>query len=100
MPINLSPELVRYITLLAKLRLTEEQVATYDRDLSAIVGYMQELQQLDLSQTAETARVNSELNVLREDKVEDSLSQSQALQNASRTHAGYFVVPYIFTETL
>lgn len=92
----ISKDLIKNLSNLAKINLTEEQIEKYNNDLSSIMGYMEEIKNLDVSNISETSRVAKEENVLREDVVKESLPQSEALKNSKNTNNGYFLVPAIF----
>jgi aspartyl/glutamyl-tRNA(Asn/Gln) amidotransferase C subunit len=59
---------------------------------------MDEIKNLDVDNIPETTRVTEEENIFREDVVEPSLSQADALKNAKNTRNGFFVVPYVFEK--
>ena len=93
---KISEGLVKTISRLAKLNLTDKQIEKYTKDLSSVVGYMEEIKNLDVKKITETSRVNDEDNILRNDEIKPSLSQKEALKNCKNTHNGYFLVPAIF----
>lgn len=95
---KISKDLVNSLSKLAKIKLSEKELEKYAEDLSSVVGYMDEIKKLDVEDIPETARVTDEGNILREDLVKESLSQSQALKNSKNTHKGYFLVPQILKE--
>lgn len=91
----LSPEQVRHIAHLARLTLTEEEVAAYGEQVSEILDYAQMLSRLDTDAIPPTASVIPQRGVMREDVVEPSLPREQALANAPHVSDGYFVVDAI-----
>lgn len=94
----ISKQTVEHIARLANLELTEEQIEAYTAHLASIIAYMKEIRDLDVSTVPETFRVIDEENVFREDEVNLSLTQQEALQNAERVHEGFFVIPAIFNS--
>jgi len=88
----LSKELVKHVAVLAKLRLTEEEIETFRRQLSAILDYAGILERLDTSSIPPTSSVLPLTNVLRADCVEPSMPQADALANTPRAQDGYFRV--------
>jgi aspartyl-tRNA(Asn)/glutamyl-tRNA(Gln) amidotransferase subunit C len=78
----LSHEEVRNIAELAKLELTDEEVALYAGQLSDILGYFQRLQELDTSHIEPTASVLPLKNVMRPDDVGEALPPEQVVANA------------------
>ena len=95
---KISKDTVRNLAKLAKLNLTDRQIDKYSQDLTAVVGYMEEIKNIDVSQVSETSRVTEEENIFREDEVKPSLSQKEALKNSNNTHNDYFLVPQILKE--
>lgn len=91
-------DLINTLSKLAKINLTKEQEEKYAGEFSSIIGYMDEIKNLDVESIPETARVTDEGNVLREDQIKPSLSQEQSLKNSKNTHNGYFLVPQILKE--
>ena len=95
MPKTSSPIPVKHIAQLANLNLTDDQLIFYQKSLSSVVDLMEQISSLDLKNVSPTARVIDEENILREDVVEKSLSQSEVLKNAKKHHAGFFVADYV-----
>ncbi|HEX8932058.1 MAG TPA: Asp-tRNA(Asn)/Glu-tRNA(Gln) amidotransferase subunit GatC [Patescibacteria group bacterium] len=89
---------VKNLAKLANLQLTSHQEENLNQSITAVIAYMDEIKNLDIDNITETTRTTEEENVLREDIVEPSLSQADALKNAKKTKNGFFVVPAIFEE--
>ena len=91
---SFTPDFVQHIAALAKIRVDESQAQVLANEFDESMAVVDELTQIDTAGIAPTYQVNNLSNVWREDVVvpEQMLSQAQALQNAPRTHAGYFVV--------
>lgn len=95
---ELSREEVRNIAELAKLDLTEDEVALYAGQLSNILGYFQRLQELDTSHIAPTASVLPLKNVLRPDVSAAPLLPEQVVANAPEAVDHQFLVNTILDE--
>ncbi len=94
----ITKDLIDSLSKLAKINLTKEQEEKYAGEFTSVIGYMDEIKNLDVENIAETSRVSDEGNVLRDDEIQPSLSQKQALANSKNTHDGYFLVPQILKE--
>ncbi len=94
----LSHEEVRRIAELAKLELTEEEVALYAGQLSNILDYFQKLQTLDTSHIEPTASVLSLKNVLRPDVATPPLSPAEVIANAPDAEDNPFRVSAVLDE--
>ncbi len=93
MPITI--EEVKHVATLAKLSFSDEELAKIAKELDAIVGYVEQLKELNVDDVPPTSHVLDLFNVFREDKVEPWLSTEEALQNAPAQKMGYFSVPKV-----
>ncbi|MCX7050122.1 MAG: Asp-tRNA(Asn)/Glu-tRNA(Gln) amidotransferase subunit GatC [Candidatus Sumerlaeota bacterium] len=96
--ILISEDDVRHVALLSRLEFDAERLKHYTRDLNAILGYIEQLKELDTSGVEPTSHAIKQVNVLREDAARASLTNEEALANAPESEAGYFKVPKIIQE--
>jgi len=96
---KLSLAKVEHIAELAKLGLTDQEKAIFQEQLSAILEYAERLDRVDTSAVPPTPAVLSLRNVMRQDAVEPSLSQQDALSNAPDAAKGCFRVKTILDWT-
>jgi aspartyl-tRNA(Asn)/glutamyl-tRNA(Gln) amidotransferase subunit C len=91
---------IRHVATLARLALTEDEVATYGAQLGNLMTYVDKLRDLDTENVAATAQVIPSRNVQREDRVrpETMLPRDVALANAPDAYLGFFRVPRIIAE--
>ncbi|HEX6287683.1 MAG TPA: Asp-tRNA(Asn)/Glu-tRNA(Gln) amidotransferase subunit GatC [Herpetosiphonaceae bacterium] len=87
---------VRKVALLARLRLSEDELTLMQQQLSSILDYMQMLQEVDVTDVPTTAQVTDVVNVVRPDDVRPSLPVDEVLAAASRHEEGYFKVKPVF----
>jgi len=92
---KLSQERVEHIANLAKLELSDEEVATYQAQLSAILEHFERLQELETKEIPPTATVLPLRSVTRADEVEQPLLRDEALKNAPEVEDGCFQVPAV-----
>ncbi len=92
---QLSHDEVRKIADLAKLDLTDDEVALYASQLSSILGYFRKLQEVDTSHIAPTASVLPLKNIFRADEPAPPLTPEQATANAYDKYDGQFRVSAI-----
>ncbi len=88
------------ITKLAELPIAEEKLQKLASQLEHTIEHVNRLEGIDTSHVGDTNTVTNLTNVVREDVVEPSLSQEEALKNAKKTHNGLFVVPVILEEAV
>ena len=86
---------VRYVAHLARLNLTPEEEQKFGAQLGQILGYIEKLNQLDVSGVEPTAHAVPLVNVTRPDEVRPSLTNEEALRNAPARANGLFLVPKI-----
>lgn len=89
----ISPEDVAYVARLARLRLTDEEQERMTRELSAVLEYVEHINELDLEGVEPTARVVDLVNVQRPDEIVESLTREEALANAPEVADNGFAVP-------
>jgi aspartyl-tRNA(Asn)/glutamyl-tRNA(Gln) amidotransferase subunit C len=86
---------VKYVAHLARIALTSDEQEKFEAQLSNILGYIEKLNQLDVSGIEPTAHAVPLINVFRPDEVRPSLSNEEALRNAPASANGLFMVPKI-----
>ena len=96
--VKISKDLIDSLSKLAKINLTKEQEEKYAGEFSSVMGYMEEIKNINVDHIQETSRIAKDENVLREDIVKESIPQKDALKNSKNTNDGYFLVPAIFKE--
>lgn len=91
---------IRHVAKLARLALTEDEIATYGAQLGDLMSHVDELGSLDTQNVAATAQVVPSRNVQRADALrpETMLTHEAALRNAPQAQNGYFRVPRIIAE--
>ena len=95
---ELSHDQVRDIAELAKLDLTEAEVALYADQLSHILQYFERLQTLDTSTIEPTASVLPLKNVFRPDVAGAALPPEDVIANAADTEDNQFRVSAVLGD--
>ena len=85
----------KQIAHLARLDLTAGELKRVGKDLKKILGYIDSLRTLDLTDVEPTAHGSSVATPLREDVVVQSLSCEDALEAAPKKDGPGFVVPKV-----
>lgn len=67
----LSKEEVKHIAALARVGLAEEDIEKFQKDLSSILDFVEQLKEVDISGVEPAAHITGLTNRLREDKVEE-----------------------------
>ena len=92
---QLTPADVRKVASLARLKVSDEEVASLTTDLTAILGYVDVLNEIDTTGIEPMVHAVELYNVLRADTVVESLPRAAALSNAPRSDGECFLVPAI-----
>ncbi|MBC7816294.1 MAG: Asp-tRNA(Asn)/Glu-tRNA(Gln) amidotransferase subunit GatC [Planctomycetaceae bacterium] len=92
---QLTPADVRKVASLARLKVTDAEVLSLTTDLTAILGYVDVLNELDTTGIEPMVHAVELHNVLRADSLVESLPRTAALSNAPRSDGECFLVPAI-----
>jgi len=93
---TISTQDVSYIAGLAKIAVSDEEVAKLQQELAAILAYVAQLDELDTSGVEPTYQVTGLRNVTREDSLIDyGVSQAELLKNAPHTQDNQIKVPKV-----
>lgn len=83
---------VHRLAKLARIGVSDEQAAHLATELAQIVGFVEQLQAVDISDTLPTDQVTGLVDVWREDVVKPSMDRKELLKNAPAQKDGYIVV--------
>lgn len=86
---------VEHIGWLSRISLTEEDAAEYASELSMVLDYFGQLDEVDTSGVDPTYHVADVMNVFREDESVSSLPQDEVLRNPAESKEGYIKAPKI-----
>ncbi|MFH1394964.1 MAG: Asp-tRNA(Asn)/Glu-tRNA(Gln) amidotransferase subunit GatC [Candidatus Omnitrophota bacterium] len=90
---------VRYVANLSRLSLNDKDVVTFQNQLTQILDYIAQLNEVDTDNTLPTTHVLSSLkNVFREDVLKESILPEDALKNAPEKKDNFFKVPKIINN--
>jgi len=94
----LSREEVQHIALLARVGLSEEDIARFREQLSEILDYFQRLRQVNTDDVPPTAHTLPLHNVMRSDEPRPSFDKEEVLANAPQRQDDLFQVQAILEE--
>jgi aspartyl-tRNA(Asn)/glutamyl-tRNA(Gln) amidotransferase subunit C len=92
---RISADQVKHVANLARLAITEEEAEMFTKQLDSIISFAEQLNELDTDNVEPTSHVLDMKNVMREDKPEKGLPQSEVLKNAPDHQDGQIKVPAI-----
>jgi len=91
---EVNEETVRHIAKLARIKLDEKEVEQFKKDLSSILELFSKIENVETSDEFTIQPVESN-NKLREDKVEESLSEEEIFKNTKHKEEEFFKGPKI-----
>ncbi|MCH7397071.1 Asp-tRNA(Asn)/Glu-tRNA(Gln) amidotransferase subunit GatC [Belliella sp. R4-6] len=86
---------LKKIAHLARLEFDEKSAEKMTQDMTQILDWVEQLNELDTDNIEPITTMSSEVNVLREDKVGEHLSHESGLKNAPQRDSDYFRVPKV-----
>ena len=92
---SVSKKDVKYIADLARLEFTEQETELLAEDMNDILGYMEQLSELDTEDVEPLSHVIELGQNLREDEEKTPLDHDEALKNAPDADSDYFRVPKV-----
>ncbi|HUD44342.1 MAG TPA: Asp-tRNA(Asn)/Glu-tRNA(Gln) amidotransferase subunit GatC [Patescibacteria group bacterium] len=90
---------VKHVAKLANLQISEDELPKFEKQLSEVLQYVDQLQSVDTQGVKETSQVTGLENILRVDVAKESLSQEAALSNAKNKHNNLFQVKGILENS-
>jgi aspartyl-tRNA(Asn)/glutamyl-tRNA(Gln) amidotransferase subunit C len=89
---------IEKVALLARLQLTDDELSKITVELAQIVGYVDQLGEVDPNGIEPMAHAIESANVFRDDVVAPSLPREEALANASHHDDRGYLVPAVLGE--
>jgi len=95
---KLTEEEVRHVAKLAKLELSTAEVKKFQKQLSEVLSYVDQLKKIPTQKVEPTGQVTGLVNVFREDLSGPSLTPQEALANAPSKKKQFFKIKPIFEK--
>ena len=95
---SISRQDIEKVALLARLQLTEDELSKMTTELAQIVGYVDQLGEVNTDGIEPMAHAIEIKNVFREDAVAPSLPRDEALANAPHHDNRGYLVPAVLGE--
>jgi aspartyl-tRNA(Asn)/glutamyl-tRNA(Gln) amidotransferase subunit C len=94
-PMSVDTAIVRHIAKLARIAVTDAEVDALVPELNNILGWVEQLQEVDVTGVEPMTAVIPNKLRLREDEVTDGGIRDQVLANAPVAEHGFFAVPKV-----
>ncbi len=90
----LTKEEVEHIAELARIELTQEETTKYQKDLSSILAYFEQLQEIDTNNVEPIGHITGMTNMYREDREEEfgDLGRKEIMENVPDTKDNFIRV--------
>src|SRR5436190_23764096 len=95
---SISRQDIEKVALLARLQLTDDELSRMTVELAQIVGYVDQLGEVDTEGIEPMAHAIETANVFRDDEVVQSLPREEALANAPHRDKRGYLVPAVLGE--
>ncbi len=95
---EVNDEMIDKLANLARLKFDEAEKQEIKKDLQRMIAFVEKMNELDLENVEPLLHMSDEINVLRDDVVEGSVSRSEALQNAPHHDEQFFKVPKVIKK--
>ena len=92
---SVDAQTVKRIGRLARIRIEENEVERYKGELNAILGFIEQLDEVDVAGVVPMTSVTPMALRRREDKVTDGGYPEQIVANAPLSEDGFFMVPKV-----
>lgn len=86
---------VKRIGRLARIRIEESEVETYQSELNTILGFVEQLSEVDVTGVEPMTSVTPMVLRRREDKVTDGSYPEKIVSNAPLSQDNFFMVPRV-----
>ncbi len=91
-------KLVSHLAHLSRLNVAPEKMDKLVADMQDLVGFVEQLNNLDTTGTEPLMHMGNNVNVLREDIVAGSITREEALKNAPNSDGVFFKVPKVIRK--
>lgn len=86
---------IEHVAMLARLKLADSEVESLESDLNRILGYAEQLSELDTESVEPLAHPCDLTNALRDDQTADSFSRDEIQANSPKSDGEFYLVPAV-----
>ena len=92
---KIDQENLQKIAHLARLNFDAQEAEKMSADLSQVLNWVDQLQEVDTQGVAPLTNMSAEVNVFRTDVIGTQLTQDETLKNSPQQENGFFTVPKV-----
>lgn len=90
--------LITHLAHLSRLSFDPSEKEAIRQDMEQIIGFVEKLNELDTAGVEPLRHMGEVMNVMREDKLQGSVSREEALASAPLHDAEFFKVPKVISK--
>jgi aspartyl-tRNA(Asn)/glutamyl-tRNA(Gln) amidotransferase subunit C len=95
---EISTKLIDKLATLSHLEFNEMEKESIRQDFERMVQFIEKLNELNLEGITPSMHVGEQMNVVREDRIEGSITQGEAFKNAPLHDDRFFLVPTVIKQ--
>ncbi len=95
---EINDALIDKLAMLSRLHFNETEKEAIKKDLEKMIGFVDKLNELDTSGVEPMMHISSNVNVLREDEINQHFSREDAMMNAPLNDGQFFKVPRVISK--
>ncbi|MBE5821013.1 MAG: Asp-tRNA(Asn)/Glu-tRNA(Gln) amidotransferase subunit GatC [Clostridiales bacterium] len=92
---NITKEQLKHIANLSNLSFNDEELEKYLVDMTGIVDFVNQLNEINTDDVEITTSILGEYNIFREDEIKESFDRELLIQNAPDSQDGMFKIPRV-----
>jgi aspartyl-tRNA(Asn)/glutamyl-tRNA(Gln) amidotransferase subunit C len=86
------------IATLAKLQFEDNNKEEIKNDLNRMLAFVNKINEVNTDEVEPLIHMNNEINILREDIVQVTITQEESLKNAPQKDSDYFKIPKVLSK--
>ena len=95
---SITSDKIKKLAALSKLSIADDEMDKYSEQLSDILDYVSELENVDTSDVEPLLNVLDQTNISKPDEPQPSITQKLALKNAPKISGEFFQVPKVINK--
>ena len=95
---SITSEEIKKLAALSKLSIADDEMELYSQQLSDILDYVSQLENVDTSDVEPLLNVLDQINDSKPDEPQQSITQKMALKNAPKVSGDFFQVPEVIKK--
>ncbi|MFM6934327.1 MAG: Asp-tRNA(Asn)/Glu-tRNA(Gln) amidotransferase subunit GatC [Flavobacteriales bacterium] len=95
---KITEEIIDHIAHLSRLEFQGEDKVSIQKDMERMIEFVDKLSEVDTSNVEPLIFMSEEINRLREDEPQVTVSHEEALMNAPKKDSDYFRIPKVLDK--